>query len=454
MTADFAEQPARKPGTIRFFHGLPRLLRDPLRAFEQIGRESNGEITRINLGMSRPYLVTHPAHVQHVLRDNAGNYPREGMMWKPLTRLVGEIAGEGHEWALNRGIFQKLLAGPNVTSVTDEMARTIIEAVDHLEARLTPGEPVDSLTEMTRIVQRAIIRVFFGNRISLSDADHLADAIRTATRSIGFRMLLPFVPLSVPLPGDRAFQRSVRDVDEVILPLVREARRREAAERDIVSMLIETRDEQGRSLDDQQVRDGVVAMFTAGTETTATALTWLWVVLNAHPEMAAKVYGEVDDVLGQDKPGRAHLSELRYTKMVIQELLRVYSVGWIIPRTSVADDVIDGVRIKGGSTILISPYLTHRLSDVWPNPEVFDPERFSPSQAKGRHRFAYMAFGAGPHQCVGTLFFTVEAQLITAALLQRFRPVIQRKDTIEPQVRLTLVPRERVEIVLEPAGHR
>lgn len=452
MAVDVGTWSARKAPMLPFRH-VRKVLREPLETFERLGREANGEITRVNLGVFRPYLVTRPEHVQHVLRDNAANYPREGMMWKPLTRLVGEIAGEGAEWALNRGIFQRLLSGPNIASVTDEMARTIAEGVGDLAER-AGGMPVDSQAEMTRIVQRAIIRIFFGGRISLAEADHLADAIRTATRSIGFRMLLPFVPLSVPLPGDRAFQSAVRAVDEVIFPLVEEARRGEAKERDIVSMLIETTDEHGRSLNDQQVRDGVVAMFTAGTETTATALTWLWVVLNSHPEIADKVYAEIDEVIGTEAPSKAHLPELRYTKMVIQELLRVYSVGWVIPRTSIADDVIDGVKIKGGSTILISPYLTHRLSDVWPHPEVFDPERFSHSRSKGRHRFAYMAFGAGAHQCVGSLFFTVEAQLIASTLLQRFRPVVQNENTIRPQVRLTLIPKEQVKIVLEPVGRR
>ncbi|MGI5206431.1 cytochrome P450 [Spirillospora sp. CA-108201] len=451
MTVDGADLAIRKPGKIPFQHGFPRLLRDPLRAFEQIGRESGGEITRVNLGLTRPYLITRP---EHVLRDNAADYPRRGMMWKPLTRLVGEIAGEGPEWALNRGIFQRLLSGSNIAKVTDGLARTIVEGVDDLAARTPPGRPVDAQTELTRIVQRAVIRAFFGNRINLSEADHLADAIRTATRSMGARMLLPFVPLSVPLPGDRAFQRSVQAVDEVILPLVREARRGEVFDRDIVSMLIGTHDEQGRSLDDQQVRDGVVAMFTAGTETTATALTWLCVILNSQPEVAARLRAEIDGVLGTDHPNRSHLPELRYTKMVMQELMRVYSVGWIIPRTSVADDVIDGVRIKGGNTNLISPYLTHRLRDVWARPEVFDPERFSPTRSKSRHRFAYMAFGAGPHQCVGTLFFTIEAQLIAATMLQRFRPVVLGEGPVEPQVRLALIPRERVEMVLEPVGSR
>ncbi|GAA4076347.1 cytochrome P450 [Actinomadura miaoliensis] len=452
MSVDSSPQSVHQPKTLPFRHGVPKLLRDPLRAFEQIGRAANGEITRVDLGFLRPYLVTRPEHVQHVLRDNAANYPRDGMMWQPLTRLVGGISREGPEWALNRSIFQRLMSGPNIAAVTDEMARTIVEAVDELGERAADDRPVDALAEMTRIVQRAIIRVFFGDRISIPEADHLADAIRTATRSMGARMLLPFVPLSVPLPGDRAFRRSVQAVDEVIMPLVRQARRDPATERDIVTMLINTRDENGVGLDDQQVRDGVVAMFTAGTETTATALTFFWTVLDTHPEIAARLYDEVDRVIGTDVPTRSHVSELRYTKMVVQELMRMYSIGWIIPRVSVADDVIDGVLVKGGRTVLVSPYLTHRLEDVWPRPHVFDPERFAPGRT--RHRFAYLAFGAGPHQCVGTLFFTIESQLITATLLSRFRPALYGSQPVEPQVRLTLIPRRRVELVLRPAGRR
>jgi cytochrome P450 len=193
-------------------------------------------------------------------------------------------------------------------------------------------------------------------------------------------------------------------------------------------------------------------MFLAGTETTATALTWLWVTLDSRPDVAERLREEIDGVIGGAQPTRSHLPRLGYTKMVLQELLRVYPVGWIIPRTAVADDVIDGVRIKGGSTVLVSPYLTHRVEDVWERPEVFDPERFTPGRS--RHRFAYLAFGAGPHQCVGSLLYTVEAQLIVAAVLSRFRPVLHGSLPVEPQVGLTLRPRRRVEVVLRPLERR
>jgi cytochrome P450 len=450
MPTDSTTNARRDARTIPFRRIVPLLMRNPHAAVQEIGRQSDGEIVRLGLGAFRPYLVTRPAHVQHVLRDSAASYPREGMMWNPLRRLVGEISGEGKEWAFNRGIFQSLLAGPNIASITDDMAATIVAAVEDLSQHAVAGSSIDSSAEMVRIVHRAVIRVFFGEKISLRDADVLGPTIAKATTSFGFRMLLPFVPPWFSIPGDRALNRAVGTVDEIMLPIVRAARRRGSEGNDLVSMLLRARDEHGKGLDDQQVRDGLVAMFVAGTETTATALTWLWTILDAHPEVAARLYAEIDHVLRGEPPRRAHLPELRYTKMVLQELLRIYSVGWIIPRTAATDDVIDGVSIKRGATVIVSPYLTHRLASVWDRPSAFDPERFSNERSKGRHRFAYIAFGAGPHQCVGSVFFTIEAQLIVAALLSRFRITLRHTSPIEPQLGLTLRPRERVNIVLRP----
>jgi cytochrome P450 len=201
------------------------------------------------------------------------------------------------------------------------------------------------------------------------------------------------------------------------------------------------------------VRDGIVSLFVAGTETTMTALTFLWGALDAHPDVARRLYDEIDEVVGAGRPRRAHLPRLVYTKMVLDELLRLYSVGWILPRVVVSDDVIGGVRIPAGSTVLVSPYLTHRLPDVWPDPGAFDPERFAPHREERRNRFAYLAFGAGPHRCVGSFFFTVEAALIVATILTRYRPVL---DAARPdagrlpaaQPGLTLKPRRRAEISL------
>ncbi|HYU85235.1 MAG TPA: cytochrome P450 [Kribbellaceae bacterium] len=438
---------------ITFRHTLAGLARGPLQALEAVGRQNEGAIVRLHLGPFRPYLVTRPEHVQRVLRDQAANYRRDGMMWRPLRRLLGDgILSEGGSWQQSRRLMQPLFSARRVATFVDQMAKAIVEAVDALDSRIRSGQPIDAAVEMTRIVYRTVIRVLFGDRISDQQAAQLVPALETAATSITSRLLFPFVPQSVPMPGDRAFRRAVTAVDEVMFPLVRQSRRQPAGDGDLVSMLCQATGEDGRGLDDRQVRDDVVSIFAAGTETTAVALTWLWVVLDAHPDVAAELYQEVDDVVGGGPVHGAHLAELRYTRMVLQELLRLYPTGWMIPRKAAEEDVIDGTAIEAGGTVLISPYVTHRLDGLWERPDVFDPERFAPNRAERRHRFSYFPFGGGPHQCLGSHFFTMEAQLVIAALLSRYRPRLCGSRAVVPKAAASLRPADRVRVSLRPIG--
>lgn len=454
MPTDTGIARGTKARSLPFHRVFPGLVRDAMGTIEQIGQESAGQIVRLGLGPVRAYLVTHPEHVERVLDGNAGNYRREGLMWRPLSRLVGEPSGADPEWPIKRDTFASLLSGPNIATVTDSMADRIGQAVDEMGQRAAGGRRLDSSVEMNRVVYRAITEIFVGGKLSLDDVDALGAAITTATTSsFRARMLLPFVPNAVPLPGDRAFKNAVRAVDDLIYPIVHAARRdneepgAEAGE-DIVSRLLRARGEDGRRLGDRGVRDGIVSLFVAGTETTATALRFLWGVLETHPDVAARLCTEIDEVVGNGPPRRAHLPKLVYTKMVLEELLRVYSVGWILPRVVVDDDVIDGVRIPRGATVLVCPYLTHRLPDVWPEPGRFDPERFAPHRAERRNRYAYLAFGAGAHRCVGSFFFTVEATLIVATILGRYRPSTPHAESGLPEAQpgLTLKPRRPLEL--------
>ena len=458
-----SNEAARKPSTIPLHRTIPALLREPLIALEEIARRSGGDVVRLNLGLFRPYLITHPDHVQHVLRDNAANYVREGMFWKPLRRLFGSgILVDGPTWEPSRRRIQPLFAARNVNALVAGMADAISEAVDRLDPTVRSGLPLDASDEMARIVHRTVARVFFGDRITAADTDRLIPAIDSAAVSIGARLVLPFVPDGLPMPGDRAFRRAVRTIDAVVLPLVRACRstaipanasgRASAAgpSGDIVSTLCQARDENGDLLSDRQVRDDVVSLFAAGTETTATALTWLWVALDARPDVAARMYREIDRVVGTDRVSASHLPGLQYTRMVLQELVRLYPVGWLIPRTAAERDVVGGRVIKRGGTVLISPYLTHRMPQFWDRPDIFDPDRFAPGRAEHRDRFAYFPFGGGPHQCLGSHLFTVEAQLIAATILTRYRPQLRNRAQVTPLPAASLRPRQPVELMLAP----
>ncbi|WP_113703377.1 cytochrome P450 [Nonomuraea lactucae] len=444
----------RQARRIPLYRKAHRLLRDPMKEFVEAGLQAGGDIVQLDLGVFRPYLLSHPEHVHHVLRGNAANYPRIGMFWRPLNNLVGYgIGGEGEYWEYIRGMLQPVFAGKNLAAITDDMAATIVERVDELQQKVSAGRPVDAELEMTRIVQHAVTRFFIGDRVSADVADRLGDAITSATGSLASRIIFSFVPSRVPMPGDGTFKRAVRVIDEIVFPVIREARRTHAPGYDVLSLLLRARDADGRALDDQQLRDEIVGLYVAGGESSAVALIWLWVALDANPEVAAKLYEEIDRVVGTDLPRRSHLSELRYAKMFLQELLRMYSVGWMVPRQAVSDDVIDGVRVKAGATVLISPYITHQLDSVWERPHVFDPERFAPDRQDRRQARSYLAYGAGPHQCVGRHLFVVEAQLVLAAILTRFRPELRTASPVEPRIGLALKPRQAVEIVLRPVEH-
>jgi cytochrome P450 len=422
-----------------------------MKEIEQIGRLSSGEMVRIDFGVSRAHVATHPDHVQHILRDDSENFLREGTFWRPLHRLFGDsILGDGPDWELSRHSLQPVLTTRHVNSIADRIADSINDSIGTLAEPARAGRPVDATSEIGMIVNRAVLKVFFGDKISDEDNARLAPAFSQIAVAVAFRFLLPFLPESVRVPGDRAFRQGVQEMDDVLFALIDRYRVQEDDDDvDFFSALCQARTADGGQVTDRWVRDNLVAMFATATETTVGALTWLWPLLDAHPDVAVRLYDEIDRIVGREPVRPSHLPELIYTRQVIQELLRLYPVGWLFPRRAVRPANFDGVSIKSGDTILLSPFLTHRLESFWPDPLRFDPDRFAPGGQR-RHRYSYFPFGGGPHQCIGMHVFNIEAEMIIAGILSRFRPVSCSTVPFRPQIGPTLRPRRSVEVTLRP----
>jgi cytochrome P450 len=414
--------------------------RGPLGLVEEVGRRAQGAVVRLELGPFRPLLVTHPEHLRHVLRDGAGTYARGAAMWDALGRLTGRgIAGEGPGWLASREILSKGMSGGLLRQSAEGIAASIDGAVEELAARAR-GRPVDAVTHMTRLVHRVINPVFFGSRISDEQCDRLGAEVTTALGSLLWRMAMPFVPLGVPMPGDRAFLRATRAVNETLLPVIDRARREDTDGTDLMSGLLRGTGPDGAPLSDEHVSQDIVALFVAGSESSALTLTWAWAVLARHPEIAARVREEADRVLAGGPPGPEHVRELVYTRQVMAEVMRLYAMAWAVPRVATADDVVGGVPVPAGTTLVVSPYLTHRLAAFWPDPLRFDPHRFDKQAVRARHPMAYLPFGDGGHQCVGQAFFAMESVLVLATVLSRY------------DVRITGDPRPRLAVALPPDG--
>jgi cytochrome P450 len=194
-------------------------------------------------------------------------------------------------------------------------------------------------------------------------------------------------------------------------------------------------------LDGRALRDDVITFLLAGHETTANALVWACWLLGGDPEVAARLRSEIDGALGGRPPTLEDLPRLGYVRMVLDEAMRLYPPVWVVDRNTIADDAIGGHRIRKGTLVMLSQYVTHRHPAFWPEPERFDPERFAPEAAKARPRYAYFPFIGGPRMCIGAQFALTEATLILACLAPRYELTPVPGHPVVPSASVTLRPR-------------
>jgi cytochrome P450 len=369
-------------------------------------------------------------------------------MWDALGRLTGRgIAGEGPGWLASRDILRKGMSGGYLRQSGAGIAASIDQAVEELAGR-AGRQPVDAVVQMTRLVHRVINPVFFGSRISVEQCDRLGAEVATALGALLWRMAMPFVPHRVPMPGDRAFLRATRSINRTLLPVIDAARREDRSGTDLMSGLLRGCGADGRPLGDEHVSQDIVALFVAGSESSALTLTWAWAVLARHPVVVAKVRQEADQVLAGGPPRPEHARKLVFTQQVMAEVMRLYSMAWAVPRVARKDDQVGEVPVPAGTTLVISPYLTHRLAEFWPDPLRFDPHRFDRPAVRARHSMAYLPFGDGAHQCVGQAFFAMESVLVLATVLSRYD--VQVRGNPRPRLAVALPPRDRLGLTLTP----
>src|SRR6266699_5729559 len=286
---------------------------------------------------------------------------------------------------------------------------------------------------MVRLTLRIASQALFN--IDLSDEScTVGQAVATVNKLLSEYLYAPFPPLSIPTPRSRRLQAARRALDQVVRDIITRRRQQNSDTGDLLSMLLFARDEEtGQGMNDQQVRDEVMTLLIAGHETVSTALTWTWYLITKHSEVERHLHAELNRVLGGQIPTVDHLAKLPYTRMVLEETLRLYPPAWVFGRKAVADDEIGGYFIPANSMIVLSPYITHRHPAFWDNPEVFEPERFTPERSASRPHYTYFPFGGGPRVCIGNNFALMEMQLILATVAQRYKLRLVPGHTVEPE---------------------
>ncbi|HEX2572035.1 MAG TPA: cytochrome P450 [Polyangia bacterium] len=430
---------------------LPQALADPLHTIVQAALSRPGEIATVRLGPATIYLVSEPEQVQEILSDSGRRFAKGGSMWEPLRRLFGSglVTADGEEWLRNRRVMQPIFVSRHITVLGDLVLQVVEETAARLQPYAERGAKIDLGAEMMLLTQQTLVRALFGASGLPGKAESVGAAILEAFRILSTRLFVYFLPKWVPLPGDTVLERAIRTIDEGVFWLLSERRNDPADHSDLLSLLLAARDNETQTgMTDRQLRDELVVLLVAGNETTAHTMSWLWYLLDQHPEVARRLRAELDEVLGDRAPTVADLPKLNYMKMVLQETLRLYPPGWILPRAAKEDVTLGGRSIPKGSTVLVCTYATHHDPRWWDNPEHFDPERFAPEAVARRSRYTYYPFGGGPRQCIGMQFALLEAQLITAILARRFRFRLSPGHPVAPGVATTLKPRHGMQMYI------
>jgi cytochrome P450 len=307
---------------------------------------------------------------------------------------------------------------------------------------------LDVAEEMMSLTLQIVGKTLFS--LDLSDETNtIGAAVTTLLKLLGNYVYAPFPPLSIPTSRNRRLLAANRSLEQVIYRIIAERRQQSTDTGDLLSMLLLARDEEtGQGMNDRQIRDELMTMLLAGHETTANTLAWTWYLLSQHPEVEQRLYTEVDEVLGGALPTVEHLSDLKYTNMVLEEALRLYPPACILSRKAIADDELCGYPIPANSMVLVSPYAIHHHPSYWPDPERFDPERFTPEHIAERPHYAYFPFSSGPRMCIGSSFAMMEAQLILATIVQRYRLCLVPGHPVEPQMLVTLRPKYGLKMTL------
>ncbi len=402
-----------------------------------------GPVVRYRYGPLRSYLVTHPEGLKHVLQDNVKNYTKEHFAFGMIRRVVGDglFTSEGATWLKQRRLAQPAFHRARISAMGGRMVQAAAELAEQWATAARSGERRHAVNDMMALTLRIVGEALLGTNMreetrAVAVAFNLVNE-QTVERFRAFRFLPPVLPTAY----DRAFREAHRTLREVVARIIAQRRERLEDQGDLLSMFMLTKDEEtGEQMDDEHLRSEVLTMLLAGHETTANLLSWTWVLLEQNPEAERKLHAELEAVLGGRLPTVEDVPRLVYTRRVLDETLRLYPPIYSIGRKVVADDVVCGYQVRGGSSLYLSPYATHRLPEFWPDPERFEPDRFTPEQAAARPRYAYFPFLGGPRQCIGNTFALMEGTLILATLAQRFRPRMVEGYTPTPETLLTLRP--------------
>ncbi|RXH56581.1 cytochrome P450 [Granulicella sibirica] len=430
----------------------------PILLFEYL-HKTFGNIACYRLFNTYIIFVNEPEYIREILINQAPSFIKERTL-KRMKILLGEglITSDDPIHMRQRRIAAPAFHRQRIAAYGERISASAAAQRD----RWQPGQALDIAAAMMDLSLEIVARTLFDTEVT-DEIRSINDEVNTIMGLYNYLIGLPALEsyLNWPVPGVMKFRRSRNRLNATVDRLIAAHKKAGVDKGDLLSMLLSSRDEEADAsgehtgMSDTQVRDEVLTIFLAGYETVANALTWTFYLLSQNPEAEARLHAELDAVLGTADgthrlPTLADYPQLRYTEQVFAEAMRLYPPAWAMGRMSTKPVTLGPWRIPPGAHFFFSQYIVHRSAEFFPDPLRFDPDRHSPENKAGRHKFAYFPFGGGGRQCIGEAFAWMEGIFSIATLASRWRMTYLGTEPPIPQAKITLRPRDPLMMRLIP----
>lgn len=431
------KHPASVSG-LPFVGSMLDFARDPIRFITGL-QQKYGDFVVFSLVGNKGVLLSDPKQIERVLLDTGKHYSKFNPTYTLRTILGnGLVTSEGDFWKRQRKLMAPAFHHQSIKQYADQMVAYTQDMAQSWQS----GSTRDIHEDMMTLTQRIIMKVLFDVDVR-DNAGEASKAFNAMMHALGAQMKGPeaVLPPFIQTPTRVNMHKGVAYIDGLLLEIIEKRRAEGSERRDLLTMLMDARDDEGQPMSTQQLLDEIRTLYLAGHETTAATLSWAWHLLSQNPEAYAKVEAEVKQVLNGRTATADDVPNLAFCNAIIKESLRLYPVAWVTQRVAAEDVEIGGYAVDKGTWIWLSPWILHHDPRWFDQPDAFMPERWLKPKAEQPPREVYIPFGGGPHICIGNGLAMMEAVLLLATLLQSHHVEIHPDHHVEYELAGTMRPK-------------
>ncbi len=416
------------------------ILRNPL-PFHKANFLLHGDSFRLKIGFGKSVIFTRDAEfLSYVLQKNQKNYSKSPIQTRDLAKYIGKglLTAEGEKWQKQRKLIQPAFHKSQLILLLDTIYAIIQKELD----KIVVDKPIDIFPIFNDLAFQTVVKSLFSSEIKDEEIKKLQHTTEITQQMLVKELRQPYLGWWFKLSGKIKFHIDLINESRAILKrLVNQRKQNSSKQNDLLDMLLDARYEDGSFMDEEQLLDEILILFAAGHETTSNALTFTCELLARNPESQSKILEEVQKIKNESSDIMHWLKNANYTKLVIEEAMRLFPPAYFIDRINKEADEFNGFSLPKGSNLLFSVYEIHRHPDFWQKPEEFIPERFLNENVKFSKN--YYPFGAGQRMCIGNNFAMYEMILTIMTVVERFE-ILEKKETIQIKPLITLKPFEAI----------